>query len=363
LADRNTLQNRKMINDLVEYIGKYDGPPLRIMEVCGTHTMSIYRWGIKKILPASIRLISGPGCPVCVTDSSVLGQAFSLAEKENVIFTCFGDMMRVPAGGVSLRDMAGTADIRIVLSPLDALDMAKTEPMRQVVFFGIGFETTAPLTAATLLKAKEEGIHNFSVLCAHKTMPDAITLLLQGGKIDALLCPGHVAAVMGAESFSFIPRELGRTAAVSGFEPADILLAIAHICADAKCGTVQLHNCYPRVVSANGNKVAQHMMEQVFMPCDAIWRGLGDIPKSGLALRPEFADLDAAKRFDISDKMLIGDERCCCGNILAGEMQPFECPLFGDKCTPNTPVGACMVSSEGACAAAYKYGGRSNNGK
>ena len=349
----------RIIEKLAKNICNYE-QPITIMEVCGTHTMSIWRYGIKSLLPQNIRLISGPGCPVCVTDSSILGAALAVADLPDVILTAFGDMLRVPAGGSSLqkgRDFG--ADIRIVLSPLDAFNIAKENPKKQVVFFAVGFETTAPLSAAVVDIAATQGVKNFSVICAHKTMPCALTALLtQADNIDGLLCPGHVAAVTGSKVFDFIPHELGKPAAIAGFEPDEILTAILAIVQNAGDKEKFLYNCYPKVVKAEGNTHALAIMRKIFMPKDDIWRGLGIISGSGLALKQEYREFDALIRFaaDIAGHTEVADSpRCRCGAVLRGELMPFDCPLFSCVCSPSSPEGACMVSSEGACAAAYKY--------
>lgn len=353
----DALAEQKKIRQLAGYISRDLPRPCTIMEVCGTHTMSIARWGIRSLLPPELRLISGPGCPVCVTDSATIAEALALAAMPEVIFTCFGDMLRVPAGDRSLVQLQATGhDIRIVLSPLDALELAVANPGRQVVFFAAGFETTAPLTAAVAESAHMRGVANFSLLCAHKTMPAAIAALLPGSAVDALLCPGHVAAVTGSEAFAFIPRQLGKPAAVSGFEPLDILVAIAYLVRDLARGQAGLTNCYPRIVRREGNPTALALLEKVFAPCSAAWRGLGEIADSGLELRPAYADFDARQRFQILAEDLADNPACRCGSVLRGESSPHDCPLFGGTCTPDRPAGACMVSSEGSCAAAYKYG-------
>ena len=362
MDNETMLRDKATILHISEQIKQRITAPCVVMEVCGTHTMSISRWGIKDFLPPHMKLISGPGCPVCVTDSSTMSKAIQLALTPDVIFTCFGDMMRVPAGDTSLRESAGNgADIRVVLSPLEALGLAINNPDRKVVFFAIGFETTAPLTAATLIKAREMDLRNFYVLCAHKTMPSAISALLSNGGVDALLCPGHVAAITGAKVFSFIPDTLGKPAAISGFEPVDIMLALGYIAKDISCGKPRLTNCYPRTVKDTGNQTAKEMMEQVFCAEDAVWRGLGNIPASGLALRPEYKRFDALTNFTLDKDILHDNPNCCCGDILRGKMTPLECPLFGVECTPESPCGACMVSSEGACSAAFRYERKNRN--
>ena len=328
-----------------------------IMEVCGTHTMSIYRYGIKNLLPKQIKLISGTGCPVCVTPSEVIGKTISLAEQPGVILTSFGDMLRVPAGADSLMSCRERgADIRIMLSPLEALQVAKDNPARQVIFLAVGFETTAPLTASVVQLAAEQGVGNFSLLAAHKTMPAALSALFtEESKVDALLCPGHVAAITGADYFDFVPEKLHLPSAIAGFEAVDILLAVRSILRQAVNGEIKLDNCYPRAVNKQGNMLAIKAMDDVYESCDANWRGLGLIEKSGLRLRQEYSSFDAERLFEIKDLPVKDDPRCCCGKILRGKMQPPQCPLFGSVCNPVHPQGACMVSAEGSCAAAYKY--------
>jgi hydrogenase expression/formation protein HypD len=351
------LHEQETIEQLADYISRTLIQPCTIMEVCGTHTMSIARWGIRTLLPPELRLISGPGCPVCVTDTATIAEALALAAMPGVIFTCFGDMLRVPAGSKSLAQLqAEGRDIRIVLSPLDALSLAEANPERQVVFFAAGFETTAPLTAAVVESARSRGTANFSVLSAHKTMPQAIAALLPGSAVDGLLCPGHVAAIVGSDAFDFIPQRLAKPAAIAGFEPLDIMLAIAYLVRGLAQGQAVLLNCYPRVVKPDGNPTALALLEKVFAPCAATWRGLGEIAASGLALRPAYAEFDARTRFALTPENFADNPACCCGSVLRGETAPQDCPLFGASCTPDKPAGACMVSSEGSCAAAYKYG-------
>ena len=353
-------EDKGLIAELTARIAAVSRQPLTVMEVCGTHTMSIAQSGLRSLLPEHLRLISGPGCPVCVTDATLISAALALARHPDVTLTTFGDMLRVPAGEYSLQTLREQgADVRLVLSPLDALELAQAQPRRQVVFFAVGFETTAPLTASTLELAYELGLSNFSVLSAHKTMPAALRALLGGStRVGALLCPGHVAAVTGADSFGFVSRELGLPAAVAGFTPVEILLAVAAVVEMKEAGRAYLANCYQRAVRPEGNPAARAALERVFVPCDANWRGLGPIPGSGLALREEFAEFDAARRF--GEVIAVGTvyrdhPGCCCGAVLRGELAPAGCPLFGGECTPRHPCGACMVSSEGSCAAAYRY--------
>ncbi len=356
MSNVNQFRDKAEINKLSTYIKSLTTRPISIMEVCGTHTMSIARWGIRDFLPPNIRLVSGPGCPVCVTDTSTMAAAIALAQRPGLIFTCFGDMLRVPAGENSLLQLQGEGyDIRVVLSPLEALELAEQNPKQEVVFFAVGFETTAPLSAAVIELAKQRHITNFSMLCAHKTMPAAITALLSNSNIDALLCPGHVAAITGAEQFGFIPRVLNRPAAIAGFEPLDIMLAIAYLVRDLAGNNYSLYNCYSRIVSEKGNIIAQQKMEHVFEAADVTWRGIGSICASGLKIREQFSAFDAEGKFTIHAEILHDNPACSCAEILQGEMEPQNCPLFGTECLPNHPLGACMVSSEGSCAAAYRY--------
>ena len=334
-------------------------PPVTIMEVCGTHTHAIRRHGIRQLLPANIRLVSGPGCPVCVTAEEDIALALALAKTPNVTLFCFGDMLRVPSGDESLLSLrSGGADVRIAISPMDALDFAVAHPAREVVWYAVGFETTTPHTAALLEQASTLGVTNLSVYSAHKTMPNALVALLGGEtRVNALLCPGHVSAMIGAEAFRFVPESLHLPAAVAGFEPEELLLALFSLVQMLKSGKPNLVNAYPRVVHSEGNAAAKALVDTWFVPCDAIWRGLGEIPQSGLALRPEHASWDAVKRFSPQIESPIKRSACRCGDVLRGSIEPPECPLFGKVCLPEHPLGACMVSSEGACAAYYQYEG------
>lgn len=333
--------------------------PVKIMEVCGTHTSSIHRFGISDLLPENIRLVSGPGCPVCVTAQKDIASALGVAGRDDVIFTCFGDMLRVPCGDTSLYSLYESGkDIRIVTSPMDALGIARRNPDRHIVYFGIGFETTAPLTAALIEAAASNGVKNLSVLSAHKTMPAAIRQLLgQGSNIDALLCPGHVAAITGADAFSFVPNELGLPAAVAGFEAYYILSALLVLVKMLKSGEIRCLNMYPRAVTAQENQTALSLINKIFRPSDVTWRGLGTIAGSGLGIREYYSFYDTAERFEISQPELPEAEGCLCARILCGKSTPLDCPNFAKTCTPGSPLGACMVSSEGSCAAYYRYKG------
>ena len=332
-------------------------PGLTFMEVCGTHTMAVARSGLRQLLPEGVRLVSGPGCPVCVTAMADLDRVLALARLPEVTLVTFGDLVRVPASRGSLAtERAAGADVRVVYSPADAVRIAAAEPDRQVVFAGIGFETTAPTTAAALLEARAAGLTNFSLLSLHKTMPLPIRTLLDLGEtaISGFLLPGHVSVITGTACYGFIAAEYGIGGVAAGFEPADVLEALLMLARqDAPAIEIQ----YARAVRPEGNVVAQRLLEQVFEPCDADWRGLGVIPGSGLALRPEYADVDAASRFPVDPGGSLEPRGCRCGDVLRGVLDPAACALFGARCTPEDPVGACMVSSEGACAARYRYRG------
>jgi len=334
-------------------------PQMTLMEVCGTHTHAIRRHGIRQLLPANIRLVSGPGCPVCVTAEEDIALALALAKQPNVTLFCFGDMMRVPCGNESLLELSARGtDVRIALSPLDALAFAKEHPSHEVVWYGVGFETTTPHTASLLEAAVRENVQNLSVFSAHKTMPNALRALLNTDtRIDGLICPGHVSSITGADAFRFLPEELHLPAAIAGFEPEELLIAILALVTMIKSGKPALINAYPRVVKPTPNKTARALVDAWFAPCDVVWRGLGMIPQSGLALLPEHARFDAIRKFPLAPIAVPKQNACRCGDVLRGSIEPVECPLFGKVCIPQHPLGACMVSSEGACAAYYQYEG------
>ena len=330
-------------------------PGLTFMEVCGTHTMAIARYGLRQLLPEGMRLVSGPGCPVCVTAVADLDKVVALARLPEVTLATFGDLIRVPASTTTLAgERAAGADVRVVYSPRDAVQLAADEPEREVVFAGIGFETTAPTVAASLLEARERGIRNFSVLSLHKTMPLPLKALLELGEtpISGFLLPGHVSVITGTACYEFLVRDYGVAGVVAGFEPHDVLLALLRLVRmEAPAIAIE----YGRAVRPEGNPVAQGILERVFEPCDADWRGLGVIPGSGLGLREEFAEMDASVRFAIAPGPALEPAGCRCGEVLRGVLDPAACALFGRRCTPQDPVGACMVSSEGACAARYRF--------
>jgi hydrogenase expression/formation protein HypD len=343
---------------LVEQIKDTRHGPVRLMEVCGTHTMAIFRHGIRALLPDTINLLSGPGCPVCVTAQGEIDAFVELSRRRDVILATFGDLMRVPGSGSSLQaEKAAGADVRVVYSAMDAVDLARREPGRQVVFLGVGFETTAPTIAAAILAARQMDLANFSVYCAHKTVPTALDALMNNPavKIDGFLLPGHVSVIIGLDAYKpFFQRH--RTAAVvAGFEPVDILRGVLELVAMIAGGAPSLTNAYPRAVTDRGNVQAVRVMDRVFEACDASWRGLGTIPGSGLAIRPELAGFDAVRRYGLTASDAPEPRGCACGDILSGTRTPPECALFRKLCTPMNPVGPCMVSSEGTCAAYYRY--------
>ncbi len=333
----------------------------KLMEVCGTHTMAIARAGIRQLLPDNVKLISGPGCPVCVTDQSEIDAVLSLSERKDVIVCCYGDMLRIPGSerGDSLaKRISRGARAEIVFSPADALDIARAEPDKQVVFLGIGFETTAPGTAMAVKLAKERGIENFSLLCLLKRVEPALRALAAGPDfdIDGFLCPGHVAVITGAEAFRFIAEDLRLPAVVSGFEPEDIIRSCSMLLAQIREGRAELENQYTRAVRPFGNPLALAVMDEVLEPSDCLMRGMGIIPGGGFSLRKGYAAFDAKERFGLELKDVPEPAGCLCGQVIQGKAEPSSCPLFGRTCVPEDPVGPCMVSSEGSCAAAYKYG-------
>jgi hydrogenase expression/formation protein HypD len=334
------------------------GRPVRLMEVCGTHTVAIFRHGIRALLPDSIKLLSGPGCPVCVTSAADVEAAILLARGGRATLTTFGDMMRVPGRRESLAEArAGGADVAIVYSPLDALALARKNPGREVVFFATGFETTSPLVAGTLAEAERLGVDNFSIFAVHKTVPPALAALIGSGEVlvDGFILPGHVCTVTGIAPYAFLPERFGKAAVVTGFDAIDILSGVAMLLAQIAAGRPTVEIQYTSVVRPEGNPRARAILERFFEPCDAHWRGIGTIPGSGLQLRPEFAHRDAVRRFALERPEVPDPAACQCGAVLKGIKTPPDCKLFGKACTPERPVGACMVSTEGSCAAYYKY--------
>lgn len=334
---------------------------VRLMEFCGGHTVAIFKYGIRQALPPNIELVSGPGCPVCVTATSDIDKAIALAMIPGVIITSFGDMLRVPGSRDSLQQArAAGADVRIVYSTLDALKIAQENPAKTVVFIGVGFETTAPTIAASVLQAKEQKIKNYRVLSLHKLCPPVIKAILDAGevKLNGLICPGHVSAITGSNAWEFVARDYGIPCVVAGFEPTDILQCVDMLVTQVENRQSKVEIAYKRGVTPEGNLQAQKIMQQVFEPCPANWRGMGAVPASGLKLRQKFADFDAEVAFDIKPEPAIEPKGCICGEILRGVKTPADCRLFRKICTPENPVGPCMVSSEGSCSAYYLYGER-----
>jgi hydrogenase expression/formation protein HypD len=333
--------------------------PVNFMEVCGTHTMSIYQYGIRSLLPENVRLVSGPGCPVCVTPVGYVDAALACTADSNNIVATFGDMLRVPGSSSSLMEQRALgADVRIVYSPLDAVALAKAHPERRVVFLGVGFETTAPAVAASILELARLGLSNYCVLASHKTMPVPMELLTADPELNlnGYLCPAHVSTVIGGKAYLPLAEKYHIPCVVTGFEPADVMQGIEMLLAQVLADEIRVEIQYKRAVTWEGNPKAQAILERVFIPCDAAWRGLGMLPGSGLRIRSELAAFDAEKVLDLSVREGEENAACRCGDVLKGKLSPFDCPLFAGICTPEAPVGACMVSSEGTCAAAYKYG-------
>jgi hydrogenase expression/formation protein HypD len=334
--------------------------PIHIMEVCGGHTHSIFRYGIEGMLPREIELIHGPGCPVCVLPTGRVDDCIAIAERPEVILATFGDAMRVPGSRKSLlQAKADGADVRTVYSPLDALALARGNPQREVVFFGLGFETTIPATALTVLQAEDEGISNFSVFCNHITIVPTIKAVLDSPDvhIDGFLGPGHVSMVIGTAPYEFIARHYRRPLVVSGFEPLDILQSIWMVLKQVRDGRAEIENQYARVVPDGGNAAALQAISRVYELRPFFeWRGLGSIDHSGLAIRDAYARFDAERRFAVPGVRIADPRSCQCGEVLKGVIKPWQCKLFGSGCTPERPQGALMVSSEGACAAYYQYG-------
>lgn len=334
------------------------GRPAVFMEVCGTHTVAISRAGLRSILGDYMELRSGPGCPVCVTDYADIDRMVAFASVPGVTVGTFGDMMRVPGSRTSLeRQRAAGADVRIFYSPRDAVAYAAAHPERELVFLGVGFETTAPGVAAAIKEAKSKGVKNFSVFSVHKVVPPAMRAIIADPdlKIDGFILPGHVSTIIGRRSFDFIASEYGLPAVVSGFETLDIIDAIYRLLGQLLHGEARVENGYTRVVREEGNPLAQAQMAELFEAADASWRGFGVIPQSGLNIRPAYRDFDAAARFEVEIEPPRLPRGCACGDLLKGKLTPRDCRLFGTACTPSHPVGPCMVSSEGACAAYYQY--------
>ncbi len=351
---------RTEINQLVERIETARRRPLQIMEVCGGHTHAIFRYGLKQMLPPEVEFVHGPGCPVCVLPMGRVDDCVALAEQPGVIFTTFGDAMRVPGSKKSLlQAKANGADVRMVYSPLDALKLARENPQREVIFFGLGFETTMPSTAMTLLQARREGVRNFSLFCNHITIIPTIKAILDSPDLhlDGFLGPGHVSLVIGTEPYEFIAGHYHKPIVIAGFEPLDLLQALWMVLKQLAEGRSAVENQYARVVPPEGNRAALAAINEVFELREFFeWRGLGSIDHSGVRVREAFAGFDAEKRFRVPNLKIADPKSCQCGEVLKGVIKPHECKVFGTACTPETPLGALMVSSEGACAAYYNFG-------
>lgn len=348
----------KLARRLIAHVTRRATAPLRLMEFCGGHTRAILRNGLRQLLPTNIEMLSGPGCPVCVTSCRDLDRAIALASIPGVILTTFGDMLRVPGSNGSLSTAkAEGADVRMVYSTLDAVQCARDNPDRPVIFLGVGFETTAPTIAASILQAEQSGTSNYYVLSLHKLTPPAMRAILDGGEValSGIIGPGHVTTVIGSRAWEFLPREYDMSCAVAGFEPLDILRAVAMLTDMVLEGRPDVANAYPRSVKPEGNLTAQEIMYSVFQVVPAEWRGLGILPESGLGLREEFDHRDAARVFPIAVGPSHEPKGCRCGDVLRGALLPTGCSLFGGRCTPAFPLGPCMVSSEGSCAAYFTY--------
>ena len=340
----------------IEKLAPADGATL--MEVCGTHTVSIARAGIRDLMPEGTRLASGPGCPVCVTSNRDIDTVIALARVPGVTIATFGDMTRVPGSTSSLlAEQAAGQSIQIVYSPLDALALAEAQPDRQIVFVGVGFETTTPLVSRAVKRAAQLGLENFSIFAAHKNMPGALEAIVADPqlKVDALILPGHVSTIIGSEPYRFLAERYGVPGVITGFEPVDILQGVAMIMRQLHEGRAEIEIAYARGVMPQGNPHAVAAIDEVFETCTATWRGLGDIEGSGYKLREEYAAFDAVRRFQPDVEPTIEPRGCRCGDVLRAHLAPSECPLFRKVCTPENPVGPCMVSSEGSCAAYYRY--------
>lgn len=354
-------RERKLVENLVEEIHKISlklKRRINLMEVCGTHTMAIGRFGIRKLMPENINLISGPGCPVCVSPQDYIDKAIEISKIKDTIICTFGDMMRVPGTYSTLEKEKGNGSkIFVFYSPFDSLKLAEENPEKNVIFLSIGFETTTPPIAQTIKFAKERGIKNFFILSGNKLIPPVMEFLLKDKeiKIDGFICPGHVSVIIGSNSYKFIPEKYNVPCVISGFEPVDILYSIFLILKNIVEGKADVINEYKRAVNENGNLKAREVMYDVFEICDSEWRGMGIVEKSGLKLKSKYEDFDAERKFDIKIKKEKEKKGCICGEILKGKKIPFDCPLFEKVCNPENPVGPCMVSSEGTCSAYYKY--------
>ncbi|MBU4227296.1 hydrogenase formation protein HypD [bacterium] len=350
-------RNKEIAQQILRQIKIISKKKINLMEVCGTHTVAIFRNGIRKILPSNINLISGPGCPVCVTPISYIDEIIALSRGENFIITTFGDMIRVPGSTSTLeKEKTDGADIRIVYSTLDALKIAQDNSSKEVLFMGVGFETTSPTIASAVLKAQKEKINNFSVLSVAKIIPPAMKALLEGKEvnIDGFICPGHVSAIIGSQPYNFITAQYKVPCVICGFEPLDILQSIYMLVKQIEDGRAEVEIQYERAVKSEGNKIALDKIDEVFKVVDSNWRGIGNIPLSGLEIKDKYEQFNARK-FEVEIEATKESRGCRCGEVLRGVITPPECPLFRKVCFPENPQGACMVSTEGTCAAYYKY--------
>ncbi len=353
-------RDQELVHKLSRRLREFSPGPATLMEVCGTHTMAVARFGLKSLLPPGVKLVSGPGCPVCVTSQEDIDAFLALGGMPGTLLATFGDMMRVPGSLTSLeKERAQGTEVRVVYSPLDAVALARENPDREVIFFGVGFETTMPATAVAAKAAAAENLANFSIFSVHKTMPAALRALLGSGevKVAGLLLPGHVTTITGPAAYNFIPQEFHLPCAVTGFEPVDILLGVSSLLKQITAGEALVDNVYTRAVQTPANPRAQALLAEVFVPEDAVWRGLGVIPDSGAGLREEYAPFDAKRRFAdrLAETPPAKPTACRCGEVLRGTLAPRDCSQFDRTCTPSQPLGPCMVSHEGACAAVYKY--------
>jgi hydrogenase expression/formation protein HypD len=351
-------RDAQLVAGLAAEIRRLVTRPWVLMEICGGQTHAIMRYGLDQLLPPELELVHGPGCPVCVTPLELIDKALAIASRPDVIFTSYGDMLRVPGSERDLFSVrAAGGDVRVVYSPLDAVKLAQQNPAKQVVFFAIGFETTAPANVMSVLQARSLGLTNYSILVSHVCVPPAMRAILSSpsNRVQAFLAAGHVCAVMGYWEYPPISSQYGVPIVVTGFEPLDLLQGIHLAVKQLEEGRIEVENAYPRTVSYDGNRPAQQVIRQVFEVCDRRWRGIGSIPASGWRLRPEFAAFDAEKRFQVGHIQSSESPLCIAGQILQGIKKPHDCSAFGNPCTPEHPLGATMVSSEGACAAYYKY--------
>lgn len=352
-------RSRDLALKIAQEIKRISTRPVRFMEVCGGHTMAIQKFGIPSLLPNNITLLSGPGCPVCVTDRKYIDTAIAFARLDDVIITTYGDLIRVPGSSSSLdEEKAMGRDVRIVYSILDALDIAAENPDKKVIFLGVGFETTTPSSAAGIVNAEKRGLKNFFLYSSHKVMPPAMNALIdEGVQIDGYIAPGHVSTITGTSIYNDIPKKYKLGCVIAGFEPVDLLQTIYMLVRQIEEESPRVEIQYKRAVLIEGNRKAQKLVEDVFEACDDWWRGLGVLPLSGLTLRNKFEHMDALKAIPVKVEKTRKDKGCICGQVLKGVKTPADCKLFGRVCTPNDPVGACMVSNEGACHAWYRYKG------